>query len=105
MTEKVNLAKDQVVGKEDSVSKSVEIVASEGKGDHVESSNGNGKDNDFSVVSSNPSMAEEEDLRWAEIEDLSSIDDKKGTHGASQSSNRADLRKRLSTAEEYEDLS
>ncbi|GMI98775.1 hypothetical protein like AT1G03350 [Hibiscus trionum] len=67
-------------------------------------STGNGKDSDFSVVSSHPSMEEEEeeDLGWDEIEDLSSIDDKKGTPS---SANRAELRKRLSTAEEDEDLS
>ncbi|XWS76453.1 hypothetical protein CRYUN_Cryun01aG0177500 [Craigia yunnanensis] len=110
VTEKVNLEKDERVCKEDSVSKSAEKVASEGKGDNEESSNGNGKDSDFSVVSSHPSMPEEEDLGWDEIEDLSSLDDKnidekKGTHGGSPSSNRADLRKRLSTAEEEEDLS
>ncbi|XVF72485.1 hypothetical protein PTKIN_Ptkin12aG0124900 [Pterospermum kingtungense] len=92
--------------KEDSVSKSAEKVASEGKGDNEESSKGNGKDSDFSVVSSHPSMPEEEDLGWDEIEDLSSIDDKKGAHGGgSPSSNRAELKKRLSTAEEEEDLS
>ncbi|XVF21831.1 hypothetical protein REPUB_Repub12eG0123700 [Reevesia pubescens] len=105
VTEKVYLEKDEEVCKEDSVSKSVEKVASEGKGDNEESSNGNGKDSDFSVVSSHPSMPEEEDLGWDEIEDLSSIDDKKGTHGGSPSSNRADLRKQLSTTEEDEDLS
>ncbi|PQQ21336.1 BSD domain-containing protein 1 [Prunus yedoensis var. nudiflora] len=38
-----------------------------------------------------------------EIEDLSSIDEKKVTHVGSGSSNKADLRKRLSTAEEEEE--
>ncbi|XP_022727724.1 BSD domain-containing protein 1-like [Durio zibethinus] len=106
VTEKVNLEKDEGVCKENPVSKSVEKVASERKGDHEESSNGNVKDSDFSVVSSHPSMPEEDDLGWDEIEDLSSIDDdKKRTHSGSPSSNRADLRKRLSTAEEDKDLS
>ncbi|XP_022758151.1 BSD domain-containing protein 1-like [Durio zibethinus] len=105
VTEKVNLEKNEEACKEGSVSKSVEKVVSEGKGDNEESSNGNGKDSDFSVVSSHPSMPEEDDLGWDEIEDLSSIDDKKGTHAGSPRSNRADLRKRLSTAEEEEDLS
>ncbi|KAE8685507.1 exosome complex component rrp4-like [Hibiscus syriacus] len=95
--------------KDDSVAKSVEKVASEGKGKNEEpkSSSGDGKDTDFSVVSSHPSMTEEEeDLEWDEIEDLSSIDDKKGTRGGRLSSaNRTELRKRLSTAEEVEDLS
>ncbi|XVE73194.1 hypothetical protein DITRI_Ditri11bG0097800 [Diplodiscus trichospermus] len=105
VTEKVNLEKDERVCEEDSVSKGAKKVASEGKRDNEGSSNGNGKDSDISVVSSHPSMPEEEDLGWDEIEDLSSIDDKKGTHGGIPSSNRADLRKRLSTAEEEEDLS
>ncbi|XP_022771067.1 BSD domain-containing protein 1-like [Durio zibethinus] len=105
VSEKVNLEKNERVCKEDSVSKSAEKVASKGKGDNEESSNGNGKDSDFSVVSSHPSLPEEEDLGWDEIEDLSSIDDKKGTHGGSPISNRAYLKKRLSTAEEEEDLS
>ncbi|KAK8509898.1 hypothetical protein V6N13_093736 [Hibiscus sabdariffa] len=105
----VNLEKNEEVCKDDSVAKSVEEVASEGKGKNEEPkpSSGSGKDSDFSVVSSHPSMAEEEeDLGWDEIEDLSSIDDKNGTHNRSpSSSNRAELRKRLNTAEEDEDLS
>ncbi|XVE77736.1 hypothetical protein DITRI_Ditri13aG0086400 [Diplodiscus trichospermus] len=105
VTDKVNLKKDKGVCNEDSVSKSVDKVASEGKGDHEESSNGNSKDSDISVVSSHPSMPEEEDLGWDEIEDLSCIDDKNDTHGGSPSSNRVDLKKRLGTAEEDEDLS
>ncbi|GMI69387.1 hypothetical protein like AT1G03350 [Hibiscus trionum] len=109
VSEKVNLEKNEEVCKDDSVAKSVEEVASEGKGKNEEPkpSSGSGKDSDFSVVSSHPSMAEEEeDLGWDEIEDLSSIDDKKGAHSRSpSSSNRAELRKRLSTAEEDEDLS
>ena len=48
-------------------------------------------------------MPEEDDLGWDEIEDLSSIDEKKATHGGSP--NRADVRKRLSATEEEEDLS
>ncbi|KAF5731505.1 putative synapse-associated protein [Tripterygium wilfordii] len=92
--EKVNLDKNN----EGAVSKSDDKVAFEGKGDAGES----GKDSDFSVTSTH----EEEDLGWDEIEDLSSIeekDDKKPSHGGSP--NRADLRKRLSTAEDDEDLS
>ncbi|KAJ0014864.1 hypothetical protein Pint_19823 [Pistacia integerrima] len=42
-------------------------------------------------------------LGWDEIEDLSSIDEKKVTHDGSP--NRADLRKRLHVAKEEEDLS
>ncbi|KAL4369701.1 hypothetical protein GQ457_05G002590 [Hibiscus cannabinus] len=104
VTEKVYLKED------DSMAKSVEKVASEGKvkTEEPKPSTGNGKDSDFSVVSSHPSTAdeEEEDLGWDEIEDLSSIDDKKVTHGGSPSSaNRAELRRRLNTGEEDEDLS
>ncbi|KAL4376088.1 hypothetical protein GQ457_02G003090 [Hibiscus cannabinus] len=105
----VNFEKNEEVCRDDSVAKSVEKVASEGEGKDEEPkpSSGSGKDGDFSVVSSHPSMAEEEeDLGWDEIEDLSSIDDKNGTHNRSpSSSNRAELRKRLNTTEEDEDLS
>ncbi|KAI3439454.1 BSD domain-containing protein [Psidium guajava] len=54
---------------------------------------------------SNSLAAEEEDLGWDEIEDLSSIDDQKVAPSGTPSANRADLRKRLSVAEEEEDLS
>lgn len=79
-----------------SVLKSDEKVASEGKVEPGESS----KDSD--VTDSVP-VPEEEDLGWDEIEDLSSIDEKKVTHSGSP--NRAELRKRLSAVEEEEDLS
>ncbi|KAH1108119.1 hypothetical protein J1N35_011887 [Gossypium stocksii] len=98
VTEKVNSEKDDRVSKEDSVSKSVEKVASEEQNDRKKSSNDNG-------LSSRHSMPGEEDPGWDEIEDLSSIDDMKATHGGNSISNRADLRKRLCTAKEDEDLS
>ncbi|KAF8046315.1 hypothetical protein N665_3853s0003 [Sinapis alba] len=50
------------------------------------------------------STQEEEDMGWDEIEDMSSIDGKEASR-SSGSPNRAELRKRLSTAEEDEDLS
>uniref|UniRef100_A0A2P2J9Z6 Synapse-associated protein n=1 Tax=Rhizophora mucronata TaxID=61149 RepID=A0A2P2J9Z6_RHIMU len=90
---------DLDISKGETVTMSDEKASSEGKGDNGESC----KDSEFSVVSSHPSMPEEEDLGWDEIEDLSSIDDKKTDH--SGSANKADLRKRLSAAEEEEDLS
>lgn len=65
-----------------------------------ESSN---KSSENSVIASQASVADEEDMGWDEIEDLSSIDEKKVTHSGSP--NRAELRKRLSAAEEDEDLS
>ncbi|XP_058082240.1 uncharacterized protein LOC131230368 [Magnolia sinica] len=61
------------------------------------------KDNDFSIVSSQPLANDEDDLGWDEIEDLGSSDENKG--GAGETLSRVDLRKRLSAAEEDEDLS
>ncbi|CAI0579474.1 unnamed protein product [Linum tenue] len=79
----------------------------------VEQNPGNGgnggscKDSDYSVVSSHQTAAEEEDLGWDEIEDLSGIDDsKKEERRVSQSGSNAtkeELRKRLSVAEEEEE--
>ncbi|KAK2457309.1 BSD domain-containing protein [Trifolium repens] len=66
------------------------------------------KNNESSVVESqHVENEEEDDLGWDDIEDLSSIDDKKATQSQSQSGSisKDDLRKRLSTAEEDEDLS
>lgn len=93
------LEEDSGVSNKESVSKSDDKVSSEGKTETGESC----KDSDVSVVSSQPSMPEEEDLGWDEIEDLSSIDERKTSHGGSP--DRAELRKRLSVAEEDEDLS
>ncbi|XP_058077856.1 uncharacterized protein LOC131226156 [Magnolia sinica] len=78
--------------------RSDEKVSLEGKTEACESS----KDSDFSVVSSQLSH-EEDELGWDEIEDLGSIDEKKTA--TSGSPNKADLRKRLSAADEDEDLS
>ncbi|KAG5391260.1 hypothetical protein IGI04_032801 [Brassica rapa subsp. trilocularis] len=50
------------------------------------------------------SSAQEEDLGWDEIEDMSSIDGKEASRSSGGSPNRAELRKRLSAAEEDEDL-
>ncbi|XP_043721590.1 BSD domain-containing protein 1-like [Telopea speciosissima] len=86
---------------DESFTKSEENALLEGKTDAGESC----KDSDFSVVSSHPSLPEEEedDLGWDEIEDLDSNDEKKESVGGSP--NRTDLRKRLSGAHEEEDLS
>ncbi|KHG23728.1 BSD domain-containing 1 [Gossypium arboreum] len=62
---------------------------------------GSCKDSDVSVVSS-ISMPEEEG--WDAIEEIQSIDDSKGEDIGS-SNNKVDLRKRLTVAEEEEDLS
>ncbi|XP_027365881.1 BSD domain-containing protein 1-A-like [Abrus precatorius] len=61
-----------------------------------------GKNNE-SLVAETQHSSNEEDLEWDDIEDLSSIDEKKATHSSSTS--KVDLRKRLSAAEEEEDLS
>ncbi|OWM77930.1 BSD domain-containing protein 1 [Punica granatum] len=63
------------------------------------------KDHETAQGMSQPSALEEEDLGWDEIEDLSSIDDQKASHGGNPSPNRAELTKRLSAAEDEEDLS
>nr|CAB3472804.1 unnamed protein product [Digitaria exilis] len=62
------------------------------------------KESDFSVVSQ-PSV-QEEDLSWEEIEDVGDEDDKKVASSRSSSVNKVeDLRKRLNSVEDDEDLS
>ncbi|TKY72075.1 BSD domain-containing protein 1 [Spatholobus suberectus] len=78
-----------------------EKEASEVKTDN--DNNGSCKDSDISVVSSQPSMPGEEDIGWDEIEDIESNDESKGD--AAGSASRIDLRKRLSAADQDEDLS
>ncbi|CAK9175854.1 unnamed protein product [Ilex paraguariensis] len=70
----------------------------EGKADHGESC----RYCAISIVSSQQSVPDEEELGWDEIEDVGSSDEKRVTGGGSL--NRAELRKRLSAAEEDEDL-
>ncbi|KAH0640094.1 hypothetical protein KY285_036680 [Solanum tuberosum] len=76
------------------------VKGSEGKSDK----DGSGKDGDVSIASSQKTGADEDDLDWDEIEDVDGIDDKKATSHVA-SSNRDDLRKRLSVEEDDEDLS
>lgn len=61
------------------------------------------KDSDISIVSSQISMPEEEDLGWDEIEDLGEHDDKK-VGGTSSTMNKVDLHKKPTVLEEDEDL-
>ncbi|KAH7836875.1 hypothetical protein Vadar_006806 [Vaccinium darrowii] len=82
----------------ESVAVSDAKVDSEGKVDNVDSC----KDSDVSIVSTQPSLPEEEDLGWDEIEDLDGVDEKQERNNGSP--NRAELRKRLSAADEDEDL-
>lgn len=89
-TSSVNVSDEKV----ESVTKSNEKVVDNGE---------SCKDSDVSVVSTQPSLQEEEDLGWDEIEDLGSNDEKKGSQGGSP--NKSDAKKRLSAAEEDEDLS
>ncbi|XP_052188875.1 uncharacterized protein LOC127799160 [Diospyros lotus] len=78
--------------------KSNEKLGSKGKIENA----GLCKDGNLSVVASQPSRQEEEELGWDEIED---IENSNGINlVASGSPNRADLRKRLSAMEEEEDL-
>ncbi|XP_004290687.1 PREDICTED: uncharacterized protein LOC101299544 isoform 2 [Fragaria vesca subsp. vesca] len=98
---KVDVEEDY--GKKDLPSKSDDKAAIEVKSEAPASS----KESGVSAASVRPSAeSEEEDLGWDEIEDLSSIDEKKANPGTSGGiANRAELQKRLSTAEEDEDLS
>ncbi|XP_010481925.1 PREDICTED: BSD domain-containing protein 1-like [Camelina sativa] len=59
---------------------------------------------DVAAASSAAQQPSEEDLGWDEIEDMSSIDGKEVSRSGG-SPNRAELRKRLSAAEDDEDLS
>ncbi|KAK6130405.1 hypothetical protein DH2020_035815 [Rehmannia glutinosa] len=60
---------------------------------------------DISVISSQRSSHAEDDLGWDEIEDIGSGDESKVSHHGSPSpSNVIDLQKRLSSAEEEEEL-
>uniref|UniRef100_A0A0A9CFB8 BSD domain-containing protein n=1 Tax=Arundo donax TaxID=35708 RepID=A0A0A9CFB8_ARUDO len=60
------------------------------------------KESDFSVVS----RPQEEDLSWEEIENVSDQDEKKGGNPRSSSASKVeDLRKRLNSVEDDEDLS
>ncbi|CAN6200058.1 unnamed protein product [Urochloa humidicola] len=62
------------------------------------------KDSDYSIVSRQRTM-EEEDLEWDEIEDLGEHEEKKGSTHESSPALKEELRKRLSVAEDDEDLS
>ncbi|KAF3963377.1 hypothetical protein CMV_012234 [Castanea mollissima] len=87
----------------DNVVENAGVKLDEKGGDISEES---GRDSDVSVVSSQPLLvAEEEELGWDEIEDIGSNDENKGEgeDGVVSSSNRVDLRKRLSKAEEEEE--
>ncbi|CAM0907092.1 unnamed protein product [Alopecurus aequalis] len=61
------------------------------------------KESDYSMVS-RQRTATEEDLEWDEIEDLGEHEEKGSTHGTSPAP-KEELRKRLSVAEDDEDLS
>ncbi|KAJ8573771.1 hypothetical protein K7X08_010282 [Anisodus acutangulus] len=67
------------------------------------SSEGKSDNSDFSVISNQLSSQEGDDLGWDEIEDIASGDEIKVPERMSPS--KADLRKRLSAAEDEEELS
>ncbi|XP_023514149.1 uncharacterized protein LOC111778505 [Cucurbita pepo subsp. pepo] len=97
--QKVHLDGGSELNNKDQGLKSDEKVAVDARSDHGESS----KQSDVSIVSTQPSMPEDEDLGWDEIEDLSVLEEKK-TETQGGIINREEMRKRLSTAEDDEDL-
>lgn len=62
------------------------------------------KDGELSVVAAQPAVQEEDDIGWDEIEDIGSGDEKKVVCSNSGSPSQEDVRKRLSVADEDEDL-
>ncbi|CAI9288617.1 unnamed protein product [Lactuca saligna] len=64
-----------------------------------------GKVKDSKDKPNQPSFNEEEDLEWGEIEDIENNDAKKASHSDADTPNKDELRKRLSTAIDEEDLS
>ncbi|RWW07913.1 hypothetical protein BHE74_00007136 [Ensete ventricosum] len=80
--------------------KTNETTVPEGKTDVV----GTFKDSGTSIVSSQPSVPEEDDFEWDEIEDLGEHNEKK-SGDTSASPLRVDLHKRLNVVEDDEDLS
>ncbi|XP_060217739.1 uncharacterized protein LOC132645023 [Lycium barbarum] len=80
----------------------VRVDDSESRGDRG-SSEGKNDNSDFSVISSQLSSHEGDDLGWDEIEDIASGDEIKVSERTSPS--KTDLRKRLSAAEDEEELS
>ncbi|CAL0316175.1 unnamed protein product [Lupinus luteus] len=100
-----NASKSEVendVHKNISAAKSDEKEIAEKKTNDAKSANKNNESSNVENQHSAPDD-EEEDLGWDEIEDLSSIDEKKATESGSRSD--VDLLKRLSAAEAEEDLS
>lgn len=89
--------------------KSTDMVDEENLGEGLtsyEKESSEGKlGSDISIISSQRSSHTEDDLGWDEIEDIGSGDESKITErGSPTPSNETDLRKRLSAAEEDEDL-
>ncbi|XP_076915084.1 uncharacterized protein LOC143574317 [Bidens hawaiensis] len=68
----------------------------------VESGEVKDKDSNVVVESNQPSLREDDDIEWDEIEDLGDDDDRKDSHGDAAS--KAALRTRLATAADEEDL-
>ncbi|KAL7599646.1 hypothetical protein Lser_V15G27299 [Lactuca serriola] len=64
-----------------------------------------GKVKDCEDKPNHPSSHEEEDVEWDEIEDVENNDTKKASHSHADTPNKDELRKRLSTAVDEEDLS
>ncbi|PPR98666.1 hypothetical protein GOBAR_AA22007 [Gossypium barbadense] len=95
---RAKLVKRAISGEEDEdLSWDIDEDDEGGEGGNVDS-----EKNDVSIISTQHSMAEEEG--WDEIEEIRSSDDNKGDNVVGSTS-RVDLCKRLSVAEEGEDLS
>ncbi|XP_071720413.1 uncharacterized protein [Rutidosis leptorrhynchoides] len=80
------------IDKSESVPKSNETIDSKVESHEIK--------NNIVAKSDQPSVEEDEDLEWDEIEDIGNDDDKNVSHG-----DKVELRKRLSTAADEEDLS
>lgn len=99
-----DLVKDKV-GKGESGGEASIPKSSDGSGrEEMAEASDSSKGSDFSVVSV-PS-AQEEEISWEEIEDIGDHDEKKGTSPRSSTASKVeDLRKRLHSVEDDEDLS
>ncbi|KAM3383823.1 hypothetical protein ACQJBY_008464 [Aegilops geniculata] len=92
---------DKKTAAEEPHSTTGDAVAKEGAKHETSDSS---KDSDYSMVS-RQRTATEEDLEWDEIEDLGEHEEKKGSAHGSSTAPKEELRKRLSVAEDDEDLS
>ncbi|KAK9139551.1 hypothetical protein Scep_009232 [Stephania cephalantha] len=99
------IEKEGLVGRSRNGNVVDEKVVSDAKSDKTEPFE-SCKDSDISIISSQPSMPEEEDMSWDEIEDLSSIDGRRVmTVSLGESPTETGVHKHLHVGDEDEDLS